>query len=887
MFLALAGGCHKTRSLPSIKISGDLRTELRLTKWQILGPFAYPRDHLLASDINKHVGLNQPFLAAFGLEETSLTARQFAEIRRLSSSATPALVKNFQYEQEGPLLNLAKLFENDSYAVAYAAVEIDSSKAQVVGLDVSSDKGVKAWINGTLIIATPPDTYGACWPNQHIERLPLQPGRNFLMFKVDQKERSDWALRASLLPLADARVLSAKQNLPILRNAIIAAGVRLEPMLNLYQEPVPARVRILGSNGNILSTDNYVTNSAWTKQLTGIKPGLYRCEITTQYETRQAPCYLGSSSGAEAIARSQISHLTRVSSAARGHLKGWLERLTYLNEPQHKKESDFIWQNKIIFLLSEIDAAVKQLRTGHQSFLHNPGFHIRAFRSNIDGQYQYYGLHVPHRTASVSHYPIVLMTGSWTDSKYPFLRGLWLVDSLWVQETQAVAEKYGVIIVRPHGRSDPRGLPVQEADYIEVLKDVEKYFRVDRRRIFLMGYCQGGHEALLMAAHHPSLFAGVATYALGNPQVLSQSDLSSAWGEDYQPVKLLPNLKKIPILLMHGRNDQESPLQNSAAFFDSCKTAGVKCTFEIDPYGLHNVGGEIMPEERAAQFFTSIINISKPVSVSINTSQLKYGSAYWVKMIALEHPGQTAQLNAEIKPDNKITVQTENVKEYAIAVADLPISPNINTTIITDGKISYSGPLRQKQIIPIYVNSISVNQSEKNPSTEGPIADFFAKPFLVIEGTIGDRVSSSSNERLVHALRNSWKNYFFCDLRIKLDRNVTAKDRSKYSLLLVGNAENNKLWKDMSGSIPLTYSRTELSIGNKTFKGHNLSFESIFPNPFSRNQYVLLIGSNSSERWDFPDLTPWLNGKYDYIVYEHQDSSPTEIGHGLLNNKWR
>jgi pimeloyl-ACP methyl ester carboxylesterase len=105
----------------------------------------------------------------------------------------------------------------------------------------------------------------------------------------------------------------------------------------------------------------------------------------------------------------------------------------------------------------------------------------------------------------------------------------------------ALAERYGVIIVMPHGhhrREDACSLagPEQIADMIQLISDLGAFgYRIDVHRVYVCGLSMGAQEALVAAGRFPDLFTAVCVF---NPIV----DLA-IWQEDLANMDL-PEVKE-------------------------------------------------------------------------------------------------------------------------------------------------------------------------------------------------------------------------------------------------------------------------------------------------------------------------------------------------------
>jgi len=120
------------------------------------------------------------------------------------------------------------------------------------------------------------------------------------------------------------------------------------------------------------------------------------------------------------------------------------------------------------------------------------------------------------------------------------------------------AEAGGFIVITPLGYTrrgwygsrpteDPQDGRYSEQDVIEVMHRVMDEFSVDDNRIYLWGHSMGGAGTYHLAARYPELFAGLGVAAAATPE-------SAEAGE------ILEKIRHIPILVLHGDNDQTVPV---------------------------------------------------------------------------------------------------------------------------------------------------------------------------------------------------------------------------------------------------------------------------------------------------------------------------------------
>ncbi len=105
---------------------------------------------------------------------------------------------------------------------------------------------------------------------------------------------------------------------------------------------------------------------------------------------------------------------------------------------------------------------------------------------------------------------------------------------------------------------------------LALLDDVEKNYRVDKKRIYLTGLSMGGYGTWHLAAAAPERFAAIAPICGG--------------GNPHDAEKLA----SLPIWAFHGAHDQAVPLAQSKRMVDAVKKQGGKPKFTVYPEAGHD-----------------------------------------------------------------------------------------------------------------------------------------------------------------------------------------------------------------------------------------------------------------------------------------------------------
>jgi pimeloyl-ACP methyl ester carboxylesterase len=219
-----------------------------------------------------------------------------------------------------------------------------------------------------------------------------------------------------------------------------------------------------------------------------------------------------------------------------------------------------------------------------------------------------------------------------------------------------------------------------------VFNDVLQRYNVDRDRIYLTGFSNGGTGALYFAALWPQRFAAVVS-------------LMGA-GQCNEQVKAgLPNLKSLPLLFVHGENDTtiepECSKTTQAALADL--NPAIKPQLKILPNHSHDITLR-SDDGLTLAFFKDKLRNPFPRTVDLSEFDALATRGYWVEILDGK-PGKS-DLDARVKPDNAIEIHSHDVKSIRLHLRPelLPRSGDIR--VIWNGKKVFSGPLRDVCSLP-------------------------------------------------------------------------------------------------------------------------------------------------------------------------------------------
>lgn len=200
---------------------------------------------------------------------------------------------------------------------------------------------------------------------------------------------------------------------------------------------------------------------------------------------------------------------------------------------------------------------------GKDPFAGKQGDFRRAYRSSVDQTLQPYRLLIPAAYDGVKPLPLlVALHGMGGDENSMF-------DS-YGKELPVDANKAGFIMVAPKGRAPAsmyRGSA--EQDVLDVISEVERDYKVDESRVYLMGHSMGGFGTWSIAMNHPDLFAALGPISGG--------------GDPAGMVKI----RDIPQYVTHGNDDHTVNVNSSRVMVEAGKKAGANIVYVEVPGGSH------------------------------------------------------------------------------------------------------------------------------------------------------------------------------------------------------------------------------------------------------------------------------------------------------------
>jgi dienelactone hydrolase len=245
------------------------------------------------------------------------------------------------------------------------------------------------------------------------------------------------------------------------------------------------------------------------------------------------------------------------------------------------------------------------------------------------GRLQPYAMHVPDRYAkSKTKWPLIVYLHGFANSyDEAFYEPAGLVDE---------ADRQGYLLAAPLERGDYFYRDQGDMDVLEVIQDVERHYRVDRSRIYLMGHSMGGYGTNNVSTHHPDLFAAVAP------------------AEGTDSIELAANLRNVPWYETSSEEDLDAGAQDAKKMYGELSDRGFDAALLVYDFKIHEYSSIYDHLPDLFRFFArntlkrdpAIVSFVRPAGQDRPELGLVYDHAYWLSAIGAADPKSNASVTA-------------------------------------------------------------------------------------------------------------------------------------------------------------------------------------------------------------------------------------------------
>lgn len=532
----------------------------------------------------------------------------------------------------------------------------------------------------------------------------------------------------------------------------------------------------------------------------------------------------------------------------------------------------------ILSLLSILSVNAQILKSGPQ---------ILSFHSDVDDTEQPYACYIPKGFNPKKEYPLVVMLhGAGSNHRLGLRRVFGKSNALGESDIEAslnfpIWKDVNYIVVSTNARGTMGYQGVAEKDVWDMIADIKKRSTIDTNRMYLTGLSMGGGGTLWLGLTRADTWAAIAPVCPAPPS---------------EAISYLDNVLGLPIHFFQGGADPVVKPEGTREWVEKCKKAGAKVTYQEYPGVSHDSWVNAYRDEFVFTWFSKFKRNPFPKRVKLSTDQLKYNSAYWVKLTDKES-AKKATIDAFFKDKNRLEITTVNVRAFALDIVGHPdFKKKSQLSINVDGQNLSIFALNNGQSLvkkgeKWVIEKTPVLKSQKNSFTEGPMTEVASDRHIYVYGTADNPSKDELAKRMKIAEQAADWSYYRGDFmgrvmvfpRVLADKEVRMSDTERSNLVLFGDASSNSMIAKFSDKLPI-----KLKQKNQA----NASLNYIMPNG---KKYILINSGLSFAEIPPKDTSPFasldipgkigsLNDYGDYVLYDKTLNKV--LATGYFDNNW-
>jgi len=248
--------------------------------------------------------------------------------------------------------------------------------------------------------------------------------------------------------------------------------------------------------------------------------------------------------------------------------------------------------NLLLEMYTELNEEIEQFINGEDPYIKKDKISRRAFISKMDNTLQPYSIKLPKGYDKRKKYPLLV-----------FLHGSGSTDKGLLNAARSPGN---FIEIAPFARDKYQAYVSEESqqDIMDAIKDVSRYYSVDRSKIVIGGFSMGGYGALRTFYEHPELYKGAVVHA-GHP------DLANYWlgggHPNFLEEEYLEPLEGKKVFIYHGEKDGSLPISLIKEMASKMSVMNIDVTFETS-----NENGHEYPDQKTnAEYFKWLNDLVK------------------------------------------------------------------------------------------------------------------------------------------------------------------------------------------------------------------------------------------------------------------------------------
>jgi dienelactone hydrolase len=519
--------------------------------------------------------------------------------------------------------------------------------------------------------------------------------------------------------------------------------------------------------------------------------------------------------------------------------------------------------------LEEARGYADRLAAGEDPWKGRTGAFTKAYRSEIDGTLQPYGLYVPPSYDPARGWPLVVgLHGSGSNHLLHRRRVFGLGNEPGEGDYEAIRKDVpfpdvGFIVVAPYGRGESAGYDgIAEGDVLRAMDHVPRAYNVDADRVHLTGLSMGGGGTWHIGLRYPDRFASISP-------VCGVADLDlMPWTAGWSPLdkelmsltgytRIVENATNLQVFVFHGDEDDAVDVTASRKMMEAFEKAGLagRSAHYFELPGVTHFSWDFA--YRDASLFRRVEGVRRnpfPERVVYSTFSPRYSKAYWLRIDRIDRGLALARIEGTQKAGT-FDVKADNLAAFSLLLAPAIAPAGKTIEVKVNGQPVFRGvPKGEVLSFAGAKGSWKATAAWKGPAQgppdhaeatfrNGSLAQY--GPHVYVYGTLGDAATTAASKSAAETLAD-WGPSVRARWSVLADTEVTPDLMATHDLVLVGTSATNRVLAGLVG-LPIRQDASGTWVGGKKVAGPAATCRFLYPNPGAVRRRVLVYGGGSPE----------------------------------------